>query len=135
MSETSRRSGCASDGAPRSRIRYGEAGTNLMTGMRAAVDALLATGNNVILDEMPIDDSIVPAWRRELQASSSLWVRLTASLPILEQRERARTKGQELGDARGHHDVQVGGLWHLELDTDHRSSAESATRILQAIGL
>ncbi|KRF46475.1 hypothetical protein ASH01_22085 [Terrabacter sp. Soil811] len=49
------------DGSPRARIYYGEDGARLLTGMRAAVNALLAAGNNVILDEMPIDDSIMPA--------------------------------------------------------------------------
>ncbi|MEP7332237.1 MAG: hypothetical protein ABI692_09135 [Terracoccus sp.] len=123
------------DGSPRARIRYGEAGSRLLAGMRAAVKALLATGNNVILDEMPIDDSIVPAWRRELRATSSLWVRLTASLPVLEQRERSRTRGQQLGNARGHLDVPVGNRWDLVLDTDHLSAAQSATRILKALDL
>lgn len=121
------------DGAPRARIRYGDAGAKLLTGMRAAVNALLATGNNVILDEMPIDDLIVPAWRRELRAHSSLWVRLTASLPVLEQRECARTSGQQLGNARGHLDVPVGDRWDLVLDTDHLSPAQSTTRILTAL--
>lgn len=123
------------DGAPRARIRYGEAGSTLLTGMRAAVNALLATGNNVIIDEMPIDDSIVPAWRGDLLASSSLWVQLTASLPVLEQRERARTRGRQLGNARGHLDVAVGDCWDLVLDTEHLSPAESATRILKALGI
>ena len=103
--------------------------------MRAAVNALLATGNHVILDEMPIDDSIVPAWRRDLRASSSLWVQLTASLPVLEQRERARTRGRQLGNARGHLDVAVGDCWDLMLDTEHLSPDQSATRILKALSI
>jgi len=122
-----------SDGSPRARIRYGEAGAKLLAGMRAAVNALLATGNNVILDEMPIDDSIVPAWHQELLASSIFWVRLTASLPVLEQRERARVKGQQLGNSRGHFDVVVGDRWDLVLDTDHLSPAQSAAHIVTAL--
>lgn len=123
------------DGSPRARIRYGEAGFTLLAGMRAAVNALLATGNNVIIDEMPVDESIVPAWRRELRATSSLWVRLTASLPTLEQRERSRTQGQQLGNARGHLNVPVGDRWDLVLDTDHLSPTQSAARILKELGL
>ncbi len=123
------------DGSPRVRIRYGEAGFTLLAGMRAAVNALLATGNNVIIDEMPVDESIVPAWRRELRATSSLWVRLTASLPTLEQRERSRTQGQQLGNARGHLNVPVGDRWDLVLDTDYLSPTQSAARILKELGL
>ncbi|MDN5767429.1 MAG: hypothetical protein L0H96_26310 [Humibacillus sp.] len=123
------------DGAPRARIYYGEAGARLLTGMRAAVNALLATGNNVILDEMPIDDSIVPAWRRDLRASSTFWVRLTASLPVLEERERARTKGRQLGNSRGHFDVLAGEGWDLVIETDDLTPSETATRIVKALGI
>ncbi|MCZ4501197.1 MAG: family ATPase [Marmoricola sp.] len=121
------------DGSPRTTIHHGEAGARLLTGMRSAVNALLATDNNVILDEMPIDDSIVPAWRRDLRASRSFWVRLTASLPVLEARERGRTKGQQLGNSRGHFDVQVGDDWDLVVDTDSLSPLETATRIVEAL--
>lgn len=118
------------DGGHRARIRHGEAGDRLLVGMRAAVGALLAAGNDVILDEMPIDDTIVPTWRRELRASRAWWVRLTASLPVLEERERGRTRGQVLGNARGHLDVEVGGDWDLEVDTDRLSPVEVAARIV-----
>lgn len=121
------------DGSPRARIEYGEAGARLLTGMRAAVNAMLAAGNHVILDEMPIDDSIIPAWRRELRASSAFWVRLTASLPVLEERERGRTKGQQLGNSRGHFDVPAGDGWDLVIDTDHLTPAETAVRIANAL--
>lgn len=120
------------DGSPRARIRYGADGAKLLAGMRAAVNALLTTGNNVILDEMPIDDSIVPAWRGELRARSIFWVHLTATLPVLEQRERGRTKGQVLGNSRGHSDVSVGDGWDLVLDTDRLTPAQTAARILNA---
>ena len=123
------------DGGPRARVRYGDAGARLMAGMRAAVNALLATGNDVILDEMPVDDSIVPAWRRDLRASSVFWVRLTASLPVLEERERGRTRGQQIGNARGHLDVDVGDRWDLVVDTDHLTPSRTAARIVAALGL
>lgn len=122
------------DGSPRARIRYGTDGARLFVGMRAAVNALLATGNNVILDEMPVDDTIVPAWRRELRAASVLWVRLTASLAALEQREQERAKGRVLGNARGHLDVAVGDEWDLIVDTERSSPAQTAAAIVKAIG-
>ena len=122
-------------GCPRARIYYGEAGAQLLTGMRAAVNALLAAGNNVILAEMPVDDSIVPGWRRDLRASSTFWVRLTASLPVLEERERGRTKGQQLGNSRGHLDVVAGNEWDLVIDTDDLTPAATAARIVEALGI
>lgn len=121
------------DGAPRAQIRHGEDGAKLLTGMRAAVNSLLATGNNVILDEMPIDDSIVPGWRRELRAESTLWVHLTASLPALEEREQSRTKGRVLGNARGHLDVEVGDGWDMVIDTDRSTPMATAASIASRV--
>lgn len=123
------------DGSARARIRYCEDGAKLFAGMRAAVNALLATGSNVILDEMPVDDTIVPAWRRELRAAPVLWVQLTAFLPSLEQREMGRTKGQVLGNARGRLDVAVGKGWDLVIDTEQSSPARTAAMIVAALNL
>ena len=86
--------------------------------MRAAVNALLETGNNVILGEMPIDNSIMPAWRRDRRADSILWVRLTGSLSVLEERERGRPKGRVPGDARGHFHIERGNDWDLVIETE-----------------
>ncbi|HCB06390.1 MAG TPA: hypothetical protein PLZ93_06680 [Nocardioides sp.] len=122
------------DGSPRARIKYGEAGQRLLIGMRAAVNALLEAGNNVILDEMPIDNSIMPAWRQELSADSILWVRLTASLAVLEERERGRAKGRVLGNARGHFDVDPGSEWGLVVETEHLTPHEVAAHIVGALG-
>ncbi|MBS43318.1 MAG: hypothetical protein CMH83_09185 [Nocardioides sp.] len=121
------------DGSPRARIRYGDAGERLLAGMRASVNALLAAGNDVLLDEMPVDASVVPAWRRDLRARSVRWVRLTASLPVLEERERGRVRSQVLGNARGHLDVEVGDGWDLVVDTDGLTPAEVADRVLAAL--
>jgi len=54
------------DGRPRIVTHYGEAGRQLLEGMRAAVVALLDAGNDVILDEMPVDATVMPAWRQVL---------------------------------------------------------------------
>lgn len=119
-------------GAPHAHIHYGAAGERMLIGMRAAVNALLATGNNVILDEMPIDDSIVPAWRRDLRAASTLWVHLTAPLTVLEERERGRQRGRVLGNARGHLDIDHGDQWDLTIATEGLTTTEIADRVLTA---
>lgn len=101
------------DGEPRARIRYGEAGERMLTGMRAAVNALLIAGNDVIIDEMPIDHTVLPNWRRDLIVSQQFWVKLTAPLEVLESREQHRTKGRKLGNARGHYGVPDDIDWDL----------------------
>lgn len=120
------------DGAPRARIRYGEAGHRMIAGMRRAVNALLEAGNDVILDEMPLDETIVPAWRRELRASSAFWVHLTAPLGTVEERERNRKRGQHLGNARGHFGIAPHDGWDLVLPVEALSPGEAAARIVDA---
>ncbi|GAA1430496.1 hypothetical protein GCM10009616_15240 [Microlunatus lacustris] len=120
------------DGRPRARIRYGSAGERLLTGMRAAVRAMLECGNQVILDEMPLDQSILPAWKRDLAGTDAVWVRLSAPLDVVEGREAARTRGQHLGNARGHLHIGVEEDYDLHLDVATRSPSEAAAAILAA---
>ncbi|SKC76640.1 phosphotransferase-like protein [Krasilnikoviella flava] len=123
------------DGRPRAQIRYGEAGQRLLDGQRAAVRALLDAGNDVILDEMPVDGTILPAWRRDLAGHRVWWVRLTAPLAVVEAREAGRTHGRHPGNARGHLDVADGEPFDLTIDASTRSPAEVADAILGALPL
>lgn len=118
------------DGSPRARIRYGEAGARLLAGMRAAVRALLDQGNDVVLDEMPLDESILPAWRRELIGYSVFWVRLHAPLDVVEAREARRTSGQHRGNARGHLHITDVGTYDLQIDVSTLSPHDVATQIM-----
>lgn len=118
-----------SDGLPRTRIRYGAAGARLLAGMRASVRAMLDCGNNVILDEMPVDSSIIPAWKGELASYRAFWVHLAAPLDVVEEREARRTRGQQLGNARGHFGIANGEAFDLELDAAAAKPDELATAI------
>jgi chloramphenicol 3-O phosphotransferase len=117
------------DGSPRARIRYGAAGERLLAGMRAAVKAMLDCGNRVILDEMPLDESILPSWRRELVGYQVSWVHLTAPLHVVEEREARRTRGQHFGNARGHFGIGAEEEYDLRLDVAAASPQDAAAKI------
>ena len=119
-----------SDGSPRARIGYGPAGARLLAGMRTAVRAMLYCGNNVLLDEMPLDETILPAWQNDLTGYSATWIRLHAPLEIVEARERQRTRGQKLGNARGHFHITQTGDYDLEVDVSTISPSEAAAEVL-----
>lgn len=119
-----------SDGGPRARIRYGTAGERLLAGMRAAVRAMLNCGNDIILDEMPIDDTILPAWKRELAGYPAMWVRLSAPRDVVEAREARRTRGQHLGNARGHFDIGADESYDLHLDATAAEPRDLAFAIM-----
>lgn len=120
------------DGSPRARIRYGSAGGRLLAGMRAAVRAMLDCGNQIVIDEMPFDESIPPAWRRELGGYQVSWVRLSAPLDVLEEREARRTRGQHLGNARGHFSIGAEEDYDLRLDVATASPYDVAVEIMAA---
>ena len=123
-----------SDGSPRARIRWGAAGDRLLAGMRAAVVAMLDHGNDIILDEMPLDESIVPAWRDALGSRRSFWVRLDVPLDVAEAREAGRAHGRHLGNARGHFGIASGESFDLTLDASAASPDQLATEIGESVG-
>lgn len=97
--------------------------------MRVAVRAMLDCGNQIILDEMPLDESILPAWRRELAGYPVTWVRLSAPLEVVEDREARRTRGQHLGNARGHFHIATEEMYDLHLDAATASPYDLAAKI------
>ncbi|HZX07643.1 phosphotransferase-like protein [Kribbella sp.] len=117
------------DGKPRIITYYGDAGVRMFAGMRAAVVALLDAGNNLILDEMPIDPTIMPAWRRALAAYDVHWIALQAPLEVIEERELNRNHGRHLGNARGHYGHGMEGPFDLTLDTTTLTPEQRATTI------
>lgn len=118
------------DSKPRTRIRHRGAGAYLLSGMRAAVKALILEENDVTVDEMPIDETILPAWRRDLLAPKQFWVKLTAPLEVLEDRERHRTHRQKLGNARGHIDTPDDIAWDLVVQAADHDPADIARLII-----
>jgi chloramphenicol 3-O phosphotransferase len=88
------------DHSPSIRIVYGDVGRRVLQGMHRAVAALASCGNNVIVDEMLLDRTVLDDWVDALHDVSACVVRLRASLTTLEQREQQR--GHPAGLARGH---------------------------------
>ncbi|WP_405058688.1 hypothetical protein OG474_38995 [Kribbella sp. NBC_01505] len=120
------------DGKPRIVTHYGEAGQRMFAGMRAAVLALLDAGNHVILDDMPVDESIVPAWRQALAGRAVYWVSVEAPIEVIEARELERNHGRHLGNARGHLGLGLDGEFDLRLDSAALSAEERAAAVVRA---
>ncbi|GAA2788541.1 hypothetical protein GCM10010522_02260 [Kribbella solani] len=120
------------DGKPCIVTHYGAAGVRLLAGMRASVLALLNTGNDIILDEMPVDKTVMPAWREVLAGYDAYWVALRAPLDVIEQREDERNHGRHIGNARGHEGHGMDGRFDLVLDTAELSPDARAIAIIDA---
>jgi chloramphenicol 3-O phosphotransferase len=115
-------------------IRCGEHGERLLSGARAAVCGLVASGVNVIYDEMPIHRGVMPAWREALADLDVLWVRLVGDQSELDAREAARMKPRHHGLSRGHAPMVADAAWaDLTLDTTHLTPRERAAHTARAI--
>lgn len=121
------------EGRTRLRIGYGPVGARLLAGMRRAVASLLSEGNNVIVDEMPIDTTVVPAWRTALAGHRVLWVCVSAPLAVLESREAERFPEKFRGLSRGHYDICDSEDFDLVLDSSELGPQERAERVAAAL--
>lgn len=103
------------EGAPIIRITYGPIGWRILRGMHRTVATLARCSNNVIVDEMLLDSSILDDWAEALYGLPVCLIRLHAELSVHEQREQQR--GNPIGLARGHlHDNEV-AVSDLVIDT------------------
>jgi chloramphenicol 3-O phosphotransferase len=117
------------NGKPVIAIRTGPVLQRAMRGMRHAIAAMAAQGNNLIVDEVMIQPSVVQEYRDLLRPFDLHLIGLFAPLDVLEARERARGD-REAGLARGqygrvHRDI----VYDLEIDMAAATPAECARLI------
>lgn len=123
------------DGLPVIAIKTGAVLQRTMRGMRHAVAAMAAEGNNLIVDEVMLEAGLVQEYRDLLRHSDLRMVGLFAPLDVLEARERARGD-REIGLARWQYGrVHRGIVYDLEVDTVAAAPAECARLIRDSFGL
>lgn len=123
------------DGEPVIVIESGPVLQRTMRGMRHAIAAMAAQGNNLVVDEVMLDAAQAQEYRALLAAFDLRFVGLLAPLDVLEARERARGD-REIGLARWQFDrVHRGMRYDLELDTTEMSPQTCADRIRVRFGL
>ncbi|PPQ30164.1 chloramphenicol phosphotransferase CPT family protein [Rhodopila globiformis] len=116
-------------------IRPGPVVEQAMRGMRHAVAAMAAQGNNLIVDEVMIDPTKATEYRALLSPFDVRFVGLFAPLAVLEARERARGD-RAIGLARWQFGrVHQGIAYDLEIDTAVATPLESARMIRDAFRL
>ena len=122
-------------GKPSVVIRSGAVVARAMRGMRHAVAAMAAQGNDLIVDDVLLEADAVAEYRTLLSGFDFRMVGLFAPLDVLEARERARGD-REFGLARWQFGrVHRGIAYDLTIETSNSSAAENARRICAAFGL
>ncbi|MBX3579016.1 MAG: chloramphenicol phosphotransferase [Rhizobiaceae bacterium] len=122
------------DGLPAVEVTVGPTGRRLLRGMRGAVAALAAAGNDLIVDDVLLGDEL-REYRALLAGFDLHVVGVHASLDVLEQRELAR--GDRMpGLARWQVErVHRGKRYDFEVDTTATSAADCAAAIRERFRL
>ena len=118
------------EGKPAVVIKAGPVGERAMRGMRHAIAAMAAQGNNLVVDDV-LSHGQMSEYQNLLSAFDLYVVGIFAPLEVLENRERNR--GDRLiGLARWQFGrVHEGVHYDLEIDTSNSSAFECA-RLIQA---
>jgi chloramphenicol 3-O phosphotransferase len=111
----------------------GTEGQKVIRGMHGAIAAYAHAGNNIIVDYIMYD----PAWHADLMQVLSgvpvIAVGVTASLPVIESREKARATSPQ-GHARSVYEtVHQGWDYDLMINTDEMRPEEVADKIIEYI--
>ena len=122
------------NGKPLVVIKSGPVGAMAMRGMRHAIAAMAAQGNNLIVDDVMLGNER-EEYATLLSGFETFFVGVFASLVVLESRERER--GDRLiGLARWQYDrVHRGKKYDLEIDSGSLGPLECATLIKQKFQL
>lgn len=118
-------------GAVISTISCGPVGKRVLNGTHRAVAALARSGNNVIVDEMLLDDTVLADWQTALDGLCVYVVQVQAPVEVLVERERHR--GQHAGLARGHLPVNTLASYDVGVDTSVTTPDECGAIIAAAI--
>lgn len=115
-------------------IRAGKVAERTFRGMRRAIAALAAVGNDLIVDDVMLGTEM-DDYKTLLAPYDVSFIGIFAPLAVLEDRERRRGD-RMIGLARWQFDrVHDGKTYDLEIDTSTATPAECARRIKDAFGL
>jgi chloramphenicol 3-O phosphotransferase len=114
-----------------SEVRLGPAGFNLLRGMYAAIAALAEHGNNVIIDDVVWEPSLLREAVSTLHHLDVLFVGVRCPMEVAERREQSRGD-RPTGLVKAHYlSVHAHQLYDLEINTSLNDPAQSVALIQQ----
>lgn len=114
-------------------VRLGRGGIKLLAGIYRSIAALVASGVDVVVDEVFHDPRVLRAAVEALSTLPVLFVGLRLPLDVAEQRERDRGDRGPGGAAAFYDLVHAHAIYDLELDTSALSPEECALQIKKAL--
>ena len=96
-------------------VRFGDVGQRMLAGMHRAIRAFALAGNDVVVDDLCLEPSILEDYLEALEGLWVLFVAVRAPLEVVQAREDARP-GRFPGTAYSHFDAvhaQNSTLWWI----------------------
>lgn len=114
-------------------VRFGPVGLTMLRGMRRAIAALAAAGNNVIVDDLLLDPAFLTDYLEALEPFTVLFVGIRCSTDVINERERARP-GRFPGTALGQFEIiHAHGLYDVEVDSAQSAPRECAQQVIDCL--
>jgi chloramphenicol 3-O phosphotransferase len=113
-------------------LELGSDGRRVLSAFHRSVAAVVNSGVSVICEAIVYDDADWRDWADALIGVRSCWVRLSAPISVLDERERDRA-GPAQGLGRGMAARPAVGTYDVEADTSLETSAKIVARIIESL--
>jgi chloramphenicol 3-O phosphotransferase len=111
-------------------VRFGDLGKQVLRGMRRAIAAFAAEGNNVIIDDLMLEPAFLFDYVDTLVGFDVLFVGVRCPIDVVNAREGKRP-GRFPGTATSHFDiVHSHCVYDIEVDTGTASPRQCAEQII-----
>lgn len=113
-------------------LELGSDGRRVLSAFHRSVAAVVTSGVSVICETIVYDDADWRDWSDSLGAVRSCWVRLTAPVAVLDEREQERAAlAQGLG--RGMAARRAVGRYDVEVDTSAETTDTIVGRVIESL--
>jgi chloramphenicol 3-O phosphotransferase len=111
-------------------VRFGDLGKQVLRGMRRAIAAFAAEGNNVIIDDLMFEPGFLFDYLNALAGFEVLFVGVRCPIDVVNARE-AKRPGRFPGTATSHFDVvHQHCVYDIEVDTGTATPRQCAEQII-----
>ena len=111
-------------------VRFGDLGKQVLRGMRRAIAAFAAEGNNVIIDDLMFEPAFLFDYVEVLAGFDVLFVGVRCPIEVVNARE-AKRPGRFPGTATSHFDVvHTHCVYDIEVDTGVATPRQCAEQII-----
>ncbi len=111
-------------------VRFGDLGKQVLRGMRRAIAAFAAEGNNVIIDDLMFEPGFLFDYVNTLAGFEVLFVGVRCPIDVVNARE-AKRPGRFPGTATSHFDVvHKHCVYDIEVDTGASTPRQCAEQII-----